>query len=560
MSCKTLLWLLNAVGLSIAKARQPDIIFILADDLGYNELGFMNSTRGLITPNLDKLAANGVVLKNYYVQPICSPTRSALMTGRYTIRLGTQGSVIYWDTPWSVALNETFIPQNLKDAGYNTGMFGKWHLGMHTEDYTPPHRGFDEHMGYYQGCESHYTHVAACCAAGSGDHDQNFTCKPNGFTGYDWFKTGPVPHDGNSKPDLAANHTNSAYLIRDAAVDFIKRMSTHEKPFFLYLPFQNIHGPYTCDNKYRDMYASQGTKFTDGEQTMFGYITEMDDAVGEIVVALKSSGRFEHSIIIFSSDNGAPPASADVNHQEGSNPGWIARNYPFRGNKGLIWEGGTRVAGFVSSMILPSQVRGTESHALFHVTDWLPTIVRLAAGTTAHNMPLDGYDVWPTLTEGVPSSRTEMLYNVNPLCHAGQAKSPKAGLRVENFKVLVWCYSVKGIDGATKTGPINAPKGEGHDPEFEKGVVLYDLVADPAERTNLAHDPTHAERLRNMLARLKELAEQMVEPMQWDPPYQGPHYECAKCPKHPASKGVDMPWVPWIPAQSAMSHEKLSYV
>ena len=84
------------------------------------------------------------------------------MTGRYTVRLGTQSSVIYWDTPWGIALNETFIPQNLKDAGYITGMFGKWHLGMYTEAYTPAHRGFDEHMGYYQGCESHYTHVAAC--------------------------------------------------------------------------------------------------------------------------------------------------------------------------------------------------------------------------------------------------------------------------------------------------------------------------------------------------------------------------------------------------------------
>merc|ERR1719163_282667 len=100
--------------LAFASARAPDILFILADDLGYNEMGFMNSTRGLITPNLDELAAAGVVLKNYYVQPICSPTRSALMTGRYTIRLGTQSNVIFWDTPWAIDRNETFLPQNMK--------------------------------------------------------------------------------------------------------------------------------------------------------------------------------------------------------------------------------------------------------------------------------------------------------------------------------------------------------------------------------------------------------------------------------------------------------------
>ena len=94
-------------------------------DLGYNEMGFQNASRGLVTPNLDKLAHGGVRLSQYYVQPICSPTRSALMTGRYTIRLGTQSNVIWWDSPWGVPLNETFLPENLKDAGYITAMFGK---------------------------------------------------------------------------------------------------------------------------------------------------------------------------------------------------------------------------------------------------------------------------------------------------------------------------------------------------------------------------------------------------------------------------------------------------
>jgi len=544
-----------------ARARTPDIVFILADDLGYNEMGFMNSTRGLITPHLDGLAAGGIVLRNYYVQPICSPTRSALMTGRYTVRLGTQSSVIYWDTPWGIALNETFIPQNLKDAGYITGMFGKWHLGMYTEAYTPAHRGFDEHMGYYQGCESHYTHVAACCGAGSPDHDQNYTCRSNAYTGYDWFKTGPMPNSGTSKPDLSVNHTNSAYLIRDAAVDFIHRAAKQEKPFFLYLPFQNIHGPYTCDKKYRDQYTSQGAKFTDGEQTMFGYITEMDTAVGTVIAALKASGRYENSIIIFSSDNGAPPASADVNHQHGANPGWIARNYPFRGHKALIWEGGTRVAGFVHSPLLPAKVQGTETHEMFHITDWLPTIVSLGKGSTARNLPLDGHNIWPALRTGGSSPRTEFLYNVNPLCKGGQAGSPKAGLRIGDFKVLAWCYSVKGIDGAKETGPISAPHGaKGHDPEFEKGPVLYNLVQDPGETTNIAHNPENAQRLKHMLARLKQLADESVEPMQWVKPYQGPHYECANCSRHPASKGVGMPWVPWYPAQSSQSRSKLSFV
>merc|ERR1712217_666116 len=109
----------------------------------------------------------------------------------------------------------------------------------------------------------------------------------------------------------------------------------------------------------------------------------MDTAVGEVLKALKASSRYENTIIIFSSDNGAPPAGPDVNHKVGDNPGWIARNHPFRGYKSLIWEGGTRVAGFVSSPLLPKKVRGTESHELYHITDWLPTIVNAAGGNTA---------------------------------------------------------------------------------------------------------------------------------------------------------------------------------
>ncbi len=216
------------------------------------------------------------------------------------------------------------------------------HLGMFQTRYTPIARGFDEHMGYFQGCESAYTHVAACCTAGSPDSDEAYVC-PSGmnashagghtklqnkdYRGYDWFKSGPAPgNKGVSLPDLSVNHTNSATLIEEAAVEFLGRMKFSPKPFFLYLPFQNIHGPYTCDQKFRNLYA--GGKFTDGEMTMFGYMSEMDDAVGKIVTALKASGKYENSYIFYSSDNGAPPASGDVNHKVGAHPGWIARNYP----------------------------------------------------------------------------------------------------------------------------------------------------------------------------------------------------------------------------------------
>ena len=133
-------------------AAPPNIVLIVADDLGYNGLGYMNNnTRGVLSPVIDQLARTGVSLHNYYVQPICSPTRSALMTGRYPLHIGTQSNVIFWDTPWGVPLSFDFIPELLKThANYDTAMFGKWHLGMFSEDHTPWKRGFDEYLGYLQ--------------------------------------------------------------------------------------------------------------------------------------------------------------------------------------------------------------------------------------------------------------------------------------------------------------------------------------------------------------------------------------------------------------------------
>eukprot|EP00050_Salpingoeca_kvevrii_P022789 m.132160 g.132160 ORF g.132160 m.132160 type:complete len:571 (-) comp9828_c0_seq1:170-1882(-) len=524
---------------SAAVQQPPSVVFILADDLGFNELGYQNTSRGLLTPNIDGLAASAVRLKQYYVQPICSPTRSALMTGRYTIRLGTQSNVIYWDTPWGISLNETFLPQHFQHAGYQTAMFGKWHLGMFRPEYMPPARGFDTFRGYLQGCGSAYTHIASCCTAGSATDDQDFVCKPSGakdYRGYDWF------HD--NEPVLAANHTNSATLIRDAAVEYVHSANATQ-PFFLYLPFQNIHAPYTADAKYRELYDN--APITEAEKTLFGYISEVDDAIGHVIAALKRSGRYENTLIVFSSDNGAPPDGPDVDHKHGNFPGWIARNAPYRGWKGLIWEGGTRVAGFIHSPgLLPAAAQNRDLHDVIHVTDWLPTLLH-AAGISPNpeTQPFDGIDFWPCVVDPhTACPRQEVLYGLNPLLHGGQAASPKAALRMGDFKLLTWGYTIRGVDGANQTGPVNAPPEANVDPGLKKGPLLFNLASDPAETTNLAE--LHPDVVAKLLARLAELAVQSVQPMQWDPPYQGPDYFCANCPKHPGGSGPEVPWLPWL--------------
>ena len=152
------MWLLLG---SVAYAK-PNIVFILIDDTGYNDLGYNNrssATPGrVLTPNLDNLADGGVKLDNYYVQPICTPTRAALMTGRYAFRYGVTGYTIGADAPWGIPINETFLPQYLKDAGYSTAQFGKWHLGFFKTDYLPMSRGFDEQSGIYNALADHYSH------------------------------------------------------------------------------------------------------------------------------------------------------------------------------------------------------------------------------------------------------------------------------------------------------------------------------------------------------------------------------------------------------------------
>ena len=328
--------------ISAAATPPPNIIFILADDLGMNEMSFVNASRGLELPELDALARAGVILSQYYTVPLCSPTRGALMTGRYAHRLGLQSNVIYWDTPWAPDRELVFMPAFLKAAGYGrTALFGKSHLGMHAAWALPAARGFDESVGYLQGCGSKWTHVASCCdAQPGGTTDGAYVCPApaagEDFRGYDWFN--------NSAPDVAANLTASSTLIADAAVDFIARQPADGSPFFLYLPFQNIHAPYDAAPASVARFAKL-KNVSEAQRVIFGYLWELDVAVGRVRAALAARGLLDDAVIIFASDNGAPAA-----------PGVDGRNFPLKGFKAEVWEGGTRVPAFVHA---PARLLGS---------------------------------------------------------------------------------------------------------------------------------------------------------------------------------------------------------
>jgi len=192
----------------LSNGKQPNIVFILADDLGYNDIGYHNEK--VLTPNLDELSKGGVKLENYYVQPICTPTRSQLLTGRYQIRTGLQHGVLWPVRPYCLPLEEVLLPQKLKEVGYKTHMIGKWHLGFYKKACVPTRRGFDSFYGYYAGAEDYYTKIHSVVCETTNER----------FSGFD-FRLNESVH-------RAANKTYSSYLYRDEAVRLIEKHDTKD--------------------------------------------------------------------------------------------------------------------------------------------------------------------------------------------------------------------------------------------------------------------------------------------------------------------------------------------
>lgn len=361
-------------------SKPPHIVFILADDLGWNDVGFHNPS--MKTPNIDKLATEGVILNSSYVQPVCTPSRHSIMTGVYPFKAGLQNGVIAPNRPEYSPLKYEFLPQKLKTLGYATHMVGKWHLGSCKWECTPTYRGFDSFLGYYNGAEDYYNKTIA-----------------NGFD----FRDGKDP---------VKNDTYSAFIYAERAQKII---STHNKsqPLFLYLPFQNVHNPIEVPKKYEDLYPNIKT---DGRRQYCGMVSILDEAIGNITESLKENGLFEDTVIIFSTDNGGIPTG-------------FGNNYPLRGAKTTVFEGGTRAVAFVHGAGL--QKTGYTYNGLIHAVDWHPTVVSIAGGTTETEM--DGVSQWKAIRTDSESNRTWLVYNLD------ESRTPVTGamaIRYGDFKLI----------------------------------------------------------------------------------------------------------------------------
>ena len=312
---------------AIGNESPPHIILLLADDLGWGDVGYQGSR--IATPNIDRLARTGVRLNQFYAQPVCSPTRGALLTGRYPIRLGLQCGVV---RPWAehgLPLNERTLPTALKEAGYKTAIVGKWHLGHNKPEFLPLKRGFDQQYGHYNGALDYFSHIR------DGGHDWHKNDRRNGDKGY--------------ATDL---------LGREAE----RIISEHDKsrPLFLYVPFNAPHTPLQATKKYLEMYSDWPNK---KRATYAAMATCMDAAIGQITTALKENEfPSDNTLIFFCSDNGGIP-------QFGS-------NRELRSGKGTLYEGGVRVPAV---MVWNGRLAANKIvNDPMHIVDLYPTLLKLA--------------------------------------------------------------------------------------------------------------------------------------------------------------------------------------
>uniref|UniRef100_A0A665XE97 Sulfatase N-terminal domain-containing protein n=1 Tax=Echeneis naucrates TaxID=173247 RepID=A0A665XE97_ECHNA len=480
----------------------PHIIFILTDDQGFNDIGYHNPN--IKTPTLDKLAAEGVRLENYYVQPICTPSRSQLITGRYQIHTGLQHSIIRPSQPSCLPSNMDTLPERLREAGYTTHMVGKWHLGFYRRACLPTRKGFDTFFGSLTGSVDYYSYGS---------------CDGPGLCGYDLHDDEGVAwgQEGKYSTTLFTQRARKILEIHDPA----------DRPLFLLFSLQAVHTPLQPPKPYiypyRDMANVARRKFA-------AMVSTVDEAVRNLTYALRKYGYYKNSVIIYSTDNGAQPFTG-------------GSNWPLRGRKGTYWEGGVRGVAFVHSPLLKRRRRISKD--LLHITDWFPTLVSLAGGNISQSRGLDGFDVWPTISEGKESPRQEILHNIDPL-HLGVKEtgrmwdtSVQAAIRVGDWKLLTgdpghgdWVPPQVLPTLPGRWWNLERTLSSSRGSSAHKDIWLFNIAHDPYERQDLSDQRPDV--VQRLLARLAYYNQTAV------PVYFPPDDPRANPGEHGGA------WVPWV--------------
>jgi len=353
---------------------RPNIVLIMADDLGSGDVGWHGGPYK--TPHLDKLAKDSVRLEQHYSLPVCSPTRSALLSGRFNSRFGctnpTNSRVYPFDT--------VTLASALKEVSYETALIGKWHLGSKNE-WGPQKYGFDHSYGSLAGGVTSSTHV---------------------------YKKGEFANTWHRNGKLIEEEGHVTDLLTKEAVGFIEKKRS--EPFFLYVPYTAVHLPIDEPKEWLDLYAKESDP---GVRQYGACVSHLDDGVGKILAALDRTALRANTLVIFLSDNGG---STDTQNNDpsyaGTHPSFKipARNGTLRGKKGQVYEGGIRTPALVS---WPGKLKARDEQAVMHVADWFPTLAVLANFKPTKDLNWDGRDYWPVL-KGKAKPASRVLYWLGP--------------------------------------------------------------------------------------------------------------------------------------------------
>lgn len=359
---------------------KPNILMILCDDLGYSDVGF-NGSLDIKTPNLDRLAEQGTVFTSAYVaHPFCGPSRTSLMTGRYSHKIGAQfnlppNSQDFMDD--GVDTNEVFMSTVLQKSGYYTGVMGKWHLGS-TPKYHPNKRGFDDFYGFLGGGHNyHPEQYQAVYEKQKAEGNKSI---------FDYL----LPLEHNNKVVNETEYMTDA-LSREA-IRFMNEAAKKQDPFFLYLSFNAPHTPLEAKDEDLKLFEHIKDK---KRRTYAAMVYAVDRGVKKIIESLKASGQYENTLIVFFSDNGGKTIAG-------------ATNYPLREGKGSACEGGYRVPMFFHwPNVIPA---GKKFKYNVSSLDLFPTFAGLGAATIPKGKQLDGKDIWNDLLENSNPHKGDMFY------------------------------------------------------------------------------------------------------------------------------------------------------
>ena len=432
---------------SSPQSTKPNVILIMADDLGWGDVGF-NGNKKIITPQMDELAAQGIKLNNFYAAaPLCSPTRASVLTGRNPFRQG-----IFAAHTAGMRIGEVTIAEVLKKEGYATGLFGKWHIGRIEPDevqsrgnYSPPkHHGFEEVFATKSA-------VPTWNPTKSPPNWKSYGYKKDGSWGGSRYLHNDVPVTENLEGD-------DSRIIMDRALPFIDKSADDGKPFLAAIWFHTPHEPIWAGPEYLAKYPD----LPEEQKHLYGTITAMDEQIGRLRSYLKAKGIEDNTIIFFTSDNG--PGDPQVKSG-------VASAGPYRGHKHQMWEGGLRVPSLI---YWPAKIRqGFETNFQANTNDYFPTILDILNIKPKKSIPLDGISLLPmmqgeaTERDGIFASGYQRLYEGKEL------------------------YAL--IDGRYKI--VIPDKGE--------KIMLFDIEADPTESKDLSQERTVI--FNTMLAQLEKV-------------------------------------------------------